>query len=117
MTNYRKGYYIENQLKKRLPFAIRSAGSKGDFDIYVITKSYLICVQIKKNITPSAATKLAKQLSNKYEQFPYVVVVVSGVNKKESYYCAENKYAVIIERTTNRMLNTITNLCYFGGVI
>lgn len=63
MSKYRKGWYYEDKIRKELEeqglYTIRSAGSKGLFDVVAISSHFIILIQSKRNVAPTVAERKA----------------------------------------------------------
>jgi len=121
MSSYSKGYYLENKIIKNFPFAVRSAGSHGSFDVYIFTPERVFGVQLKKGLTTSKAMKLLERL-NKTFKYKYFVPVVAGVAKKgeKKLGLTVIKCGIIVnEKTSQKMIKCLKEhlelLGYLGG--
>lgn len=63
MTAYKRGYYYEDKIRKELEgnghYVIRSAGSKGLWDIVAISSEFIILIQSKKTGLPTPKERKA----------------------------------------------------------
>lgn len=57
MTAYKRGYYYEDKIRKEFEkqgyYTIRSAGSKGLWDIVAMSSNFIVLIQSKKTGLPT----------------------------------------------------------------
>jgi len=63
MSNYTKGWYREDIIRKQFEkeghYVVRSAGSKGLWDLVAISSHFIVLIQSKLNSMPTVAEKKA----------------------------------------------------------
>ena len=105
--SYRKGYRAERKVVKYLKdkgfYVIRSAGSKGLFDVIAVKKGLILGIQVKKNYKLVYRDIAYKQMHHKLEEAyeEYGIIPLYATTEKGIKFYTYNGFEINIEKLKN----------------